>query len=88
MKLKKTLSLFTSLLMLLCLFSTINIKEVSAATTNYYVAPNGSDSNVGTSKTKPFKTIAKAVSQAKSVCAVSRLRDKDLQPVPCSGHLQ
>ena len=66
MKLKKTLSLFTSLLMLLCLFSTINIKEVSAATINYYVAPNGSDSNVGTSKTKPFKTIAKAVSQAKS----------------------
>ena len=66
MKLKKTLSLFTSLLMLLCLFSTINIKEVSATTTNYYVAPNGSDSNVGTSKTKPFKTIAKAVSQAKS----------------------
>jgi hypothetical protein len=54
-------------LMMACLMATsvlgFNGMPVKAAT-NYYVSTSGNDSNAGTSSSKAFKTIAKAVSKA------------------------
>ncbi|KAB1441019.1 right-handed parallel beta-helix repeat-containing protein [Candidatus Galacturonibacter soehngenii] len=56
---------FSILMTCVMLASLVLISEVPViAATNYYVSPSGSDSNVGTSSSKPYKTLAKAVSSA------------------------
>lgn len=60
---KRITSIIMTCLMIasLCYFSQI---PASAATTYYYVSPSGNDSNDGTTKDKPFKTLTKALSKA------------------------
>lgn len=59
---KKVFSILMTCVMFASLFYFSEI-PVSAAT-YYYVSPSGSDSNDGTSKSTPFKTITTAVSKA------------------------
>lgn len=62
MKMKKVFRFLMTFMMVASLIYVFDI-PVSAAT-HYYVSPSGSDSNAGTSTSKPYKTLAKAVSNA------------------------
>lgn len=57
---------FSILMTCFMIVSLLAVKEdpVYASTTYYYVSTSGSDSNSGTSKSKPFKTLTKAISKA------------------------
>jgi hypothetical protein len=62
---KANVLLCSSAAVLLSIASPNLLAATTPATTyNYYVSPTGSDSNAGTSSTKPFKTLARAAKAA------------------------
>lgn len=60
---KKVIRVLMTCVMLVS-FLGFNEIQVSAATTYYYVSPDGNDSNNGTSRNTAFKTLTKALSKA------------------------
>lgn len=64
----KTKKILASIMLATAMVSGMSLGNITPAfaATNYYVSTSGSDSNTGTSSSKPFATLEKAVSSASS----------------------
>lgn len=70
---KRIIGIIMTCFMITSLFY-LHPMPVKAATTYYYVSTSGSDSNSGTSKSKPFKTLSKALSKANAGTTIFLLK--------------